>query len=102
MLSYNTLMAGKWTGMFKFLNESGVDLMECVDPPESLNTPQKVFERQIRFWERRPLPDDQASAVCPADARVIVGSLKETSTIFIKEKFFNFEELLSADRLHWL
>lgn len=102
MLSYSTVMAGKWTGMNKFLTESGVDLKECVEPPESLDMPQKVFERQINFWESRPLPDDPVSAVCPADARVIVGSLLETSSIFIKEKFFDFAELLSTDRLRWL
>lgn len=102
MLSYNTLMAGKWTGLGEFLQQSAVDLTECVDAPESLNTPQKVFERQIRFWDHRPLPPDPAAVVCPADARVIVGSLRETSTIFIKEKFFDFEELLSADRSRWL
>lgn len=102
MLSYNTLMAGKWTGLGEFLQQSAVDLTECVDAPESLNTPQKVFERQIRFWDHRPLPEDPAAPVCPADARVIVGSLRETSTIFIKEKFFDFEELLSADRSRWL
>jgi len=102
LLSYNTLMAGKWTGMDKFLHESGVDLMECIDEPKSVDTPQKVFERQIRFWELRPLPEDPALAVCPADARAIVGSLGETSAIFIKEKFFEFEELLSVDRARWL
>ena len=102
LLSYSTVMAGKWTGMTKFLHESGVDLKECLESPESLNTPQKVFERQINFWERRPLPDDHAAAVCPADARAIVGSLSETSSIFIKEKFFDFAELLSTDRMRWL
>jgi phosphatidylserine decarboxylase len=102
MLSYNTLMGGKWTGLVEFLHQSGVDLAECVDAPESLNTPQKVFERQIRFWDHRPMPDDRASAVCPTDARAIVGSLREASALFIKEKFFDFEELLSVDRLRWL
>src|SRR5262249_55477737 len=102
MLSYNTLMAGKWTGLHKFLDQSGVDLSECVEAPDKLNTPQSVFERQIRFWSHRPMPEDPASAVCPADARVIVGSLLETSSLFIKEKFFDFEELLSVDRLRWL
>lgn len=102
MLSYNTLMAGKWTGLVEFLQQSGVDLAECVAGPEALDTPQKVFERQIRFWDHRPLPDDLALAVCPADARAIVGSLRETSALFIKEKFFDFEELLSVDRSRWL
>lgn len=102
MLSYNTLVAGKWSGLVKFLDEAEVDLSECVDEPDSLNTAQKVFERKIKYWDQRPMPDDPASVVCPADARVIVGSLSETSTVFIKEKFFDFRELLSIDRSRWL
>jgi phosphatidylserine decarboxylase len=102
MLSYNTIVAGKWTGLTRFLQDTGIDLTECVEPPENLDTAQKVFERQIKFWSHRPMPDDPAGAVCPADARAIIGSLEETSTVFIKEKFFDFEELLSADRPHWL
>lgn len=102
LLSYNTLMAGKWTGLGEFLQQSAVDLQECVDTPERLDTPQKVFERQIRFRKHRPLPDDPSTVVCPADARLIVGSLRETSSIFIKEKFFDFEELLSVDHSCWL
>jgi len=102
MLSYNTLMAGKWTGLFKFVRECGIDLTECVDALETLDTAKKVFERQIRFWDFRPMPDDPSSAVCPVDARVIIGSLRETSSVFIKEKFFDFEELLGADRANWL
>lgn len=102
ILSYNTLMANKWIGLPKFLQETGMDLSECVEAPEQLNTAQKVFERQIKFWSHRPMSPDSAAAVCPADARAIVGSLRETSSVFIKEKFFDFEELLGADRSHWL
>src|SRR5262249_41725414 len=102
LLSYNTLVSGKWSGLDKFLDESDVNLSECVDEPESLDTAQKVFERKIKYWDQRRMPDDPASVVCPADARVIVGSLSETSSVFIKEKFFDFQELLSVDRFRWL
>lgn len=102
MLSYNTIMAGKWTGLTKFLHDTGIDLTECVEPLENLDTAQSIFERQIKYWSHRPMPEDPACTVCPADARAIVGSLRETSTVFIKEKFFDFKELLSAERPHWL
>lgn len=101
-LSYNTLIANKWTGLVKFLQETGMDLTECVEPPEKLDTARKVFERQIKFWSHRPMSPESAGAVCPVDARAIVGSLRETSAVFIKEKFFDFEELLGTDRPHWL
>lgn len=101
MLSYNTLLASKGSSLARFLDQTGVDLTECVEPPENLDTAQKVFERQIRFWSCRPLPSDPATVVCPADARVILGSLRETSSVFIKEKFFNFDELLGPDHSRW-
>jgi phosphatidylserine decarboxylase len=102
ILSYNTLMRGKGTGLKRFLRQAGVDLAECVKEPETLDTAKELFERQIRFWSCRPMPDNPAVVVCPVDSRVIVGSLRETSTIFIKEKFFDFAELLNSDRRQWL
>jgi len=101
MLSYNTLLESRGTSLTRFLDQTGVNLTECVDPPETLDTAQKVFERQIRFWNCRPMPTNPATIVCPADARVIVGSLRETSSVFIKEKFFDFDELLGADHSRW-
>jgi phosphatidylserine decarboxylase len=38
------------------------------------------------------------AVVSPADARVIVtGSLQETDAVFLKDKFFSFEELIGPD-----
>jgi len=67
-----------------------------------LNTAKKIFERQIRYWETRPMPEDPNAVVSPADGRVLVGSLAETSHIFLKEKFFNLSELLGPDDSLWL
>jgi phosphatidylserine decarboxylase len=41
---------------------------------------------------------DCNEVVSPADSRVIVGSFGETSALFLKEKFFSFEELLGEDK----
>ena len=101
-ISYDRLLGSRVTGMKGFLQRAALDLAECVEPPANLDTAQKIFERQIRFWECRPLPDDSTTAVCPADSRVLVGSLADSSLLFIKEKFFNCAELLSADRSRWL
>jgi phosphatidylserine decarboxylase len=78
----------------RFLRELQVDLNECLDAPEELNTPRKVFERRIRYEQCRPMPEEPESVVSPADARVLVGSCRETSSLFIKDKFFSFPELL--------
>lgn len=84
-----------------FLAGCGIDLSECLDPPELLNTPRKIFERRIRYWECRPMPSDTNVIVSPADARVLVGSFRETSLIFLKEKFFSFRELLGYGNTVW-
>jgi phosphatidylserine decarboxylase len=81
-----------------FAMRCGIDLSECLDPPEKLDTARKVFERRICYERCRPMPDDPGAVVSPADARVIVGSLQETELLFLKEKFFSFEELLGHNR----
>lgn len=80
----------------------GVNPVELVDPLESLDTPRKVFERKIRYEECRPLPLETDAVVSPADARVVTGSFRETSLLFLKEKFFVFEELLGSCKPRWI
>ena len=99
--NYDLALAAKVAGNRRFLRECGVDLVECLDSPESLDTARKVFERRIRYWECRPLPQDPAAIVSPADARVIVGSFAETDALYLKEKFFSFAELLGEDQVGW-
>ncbi|MGB6066223.1 MAG: phosphatidylserine decarboxylase [Desulfomonilaceae bacterium] len=83
------------------LRKSGVDFSECIAPKE-LNTARKIFERQIRYWEHRPMPESARAVASPADSRVIVGSLSEISSLFLKEKFFDLEELLGKDKPQWI
>lgn len=80
--------------LFSHLN---IEWRECVEPPAYYDTPRRVFERQIRYWDFRPMAEDQALVVSPADARVLVGSFSEVSSLFIKEKLFTPEELFGAD-----
>ena len=84
-----------------FLDRCGIDLSECLDPPDLLDTPRKIFERRIRYREYRPMPADTDAIVSPADARVLLGSFNETSLIFLKEKFFSFEELFGCGNGIW-
>src|ERR1039457_3941141 len=77
-----------------FLAGCGIDLSECLDPPEQLDTPRRIFERRIRYLECRPMPAEIGAVVSPADARVLVGAFHENSLVFLKEKFFSFNELL--------
>jgi len=84
-----------------FLTDCSIDLSECLDPSSHLDTPRKIFERRIRYSECRPMPTDTDAVVSPADARVLVGSFRETSLVFLKEKFFSFEELLGRGNSVW-
>ena len=78
------------------------DPAECVDPPHLLNTARRFFERKIRYWHCRPMPQHPAAVVSPADAKVVVGSLSECSSLFIKNKFFCLEELLGEGNQPWV
>ena len=84
-----------------FLANCGINLSECLDPPEQLDTPRKIFERRINYHDSRPMPADTDAVVSPADARVLVGSFRETSMIFLKEKFFSFEEMFGCGNSVW-
>jgi phosphatidylserine decarboxylase len=48
------------------------------------------------------MADDATAVVCPADSRVLLGSLRDMSTLFLKGKFFEYEELLGVDKTQWL
>ena len=100
--NYDLTLATKVLGNQQFLREAGVNLGECLDPPRTLDTARKVFERKIRYWICRPMPEQPQAIVSPADARVIVGSLDETSIMEIKGKFFSYEELLGTQKTTWL
>ncbi len=100
-LNYDSLLGARAGGTGEFLKRSGVDLGECLEAPDRLDTARKLFERQIRYWDCRPMPDQPDIAVCPADARVLVGSLSEVSSLYLKDKFFDLEELLGRDRRSW-
>ncbi|HYW74848.1 MAG TPA: phosphatidylserine decarboxylase [Pyrinomonadaceae bacterium] len=101
-VNYDTLLGSSAASTLAYLRESGVDFSEFVDAPEKLTTARDIFERRIRFWECRPLPVSRSAVVCPADARVLVGSFRESSILLIKNKFFDYSELLGVDKSFWL
>jgi phosphatidylserine decarboxylase len=76
----------------KVLEQLGVNFSESVDT--SFKTVREIFERKIRYDEFRPMTQYKRDIVSPADSRMLVGSFSEHSSLFIKEKFFSFEELL--------
>lgn len=102
MLNFETLFGARLSGQRRWLRNNRINLDECVEPPHRLDTPRKVFERKIRYWETRPMPQERGVIVSPADSRVIVGSLNDQCLFEIKNKFFDYEELLAVDKPLWL
>lgn len=94
-LNFDLPLAPRLLGHRGFLRSCGVDLAECLDPPHALDTPRKIFERKIRYETYRPMTSDPTAVVSPADARVLLGDFRESSRLFIKEKFFSLDELLA-------
>jgi phosphatidylserine decarboxylase len=100
-LNYDNALSARMSGMRRFLRRYGIDARELMDDPAKLDTLRKVFERKIRYWECRPLPRKEQCVVCPADSRVMLGSLRECSGLFLKGKFFDFPELLGGKGSRW-
>ena len=101
-LSYSGMFSEKVAGRLGLCAAWGIDLRECLDPPARLDTLQQVFERKIRYWECRPMPNDPQAVVAPADARMLCGSFRDTSSLFIKGKFFDYEDLFGLNKESWL
>ncbi len=101
-LNYDCFLTKRVSGNMRFLMDSGMNLDECLERPDVLDTPKKIFERKIRYWECRPMCEGRNAVVSPADARILVGSLSESKGIFIKEKFFEYGELFGYCKKNWL
>lgn len=85
----------------ELLEAVGADWRECLDPLSFFDSQRKVFERRIRYWETRPMNRTPTTIVSPADSRILIGSLTDSSTLFIKDKFFDLEELLGPSGSLW-
>jgi phosphatidylserine decarboxylase len=99
---YDCALGSRVTGTKGLFRAFGVDLSECIDAPRFLDTARKVFERKIKYWQTRPMPDDTRAIVSPSDSKMLLGSFSDTSRLFLKDKFFEFEELLGTDKKTWL
>jgi phosphatidylserine decarboxylase len=101
-LHFDNVLRKNPAAVRKMIAELRIELGECLAPARTLDSPRKLFERQIRYWQCRPMAAGQDRVVSPADANALVGSLDETTDLFIKEKFFGFEELLGPWQRKWL
>jgi phosphatidylserine decarboxylase len=101
-LNYDFPLGQNIAGGKRFLERCAIDLSECAQSLGALDSARKIFERKIRYWQYRPLSDVATEIICPADSRVLFGSLRESSSLFLKSKFFDYKELLGLDKPRWL
>jgi len=101
-LNFDIPLVRLFGGVKPFIRRMGVDLSECVDDIGPLDSPRRVFERKIRFWDLRPMDDSPGAVAAPADAKMLAGSLDPATPLFLKNKFFHFEELLAIDKQQWI
>ncbi|MCE5281163.1 MAG: phosphatidylserine decarboxylase [Deltaproteobacteria bacterium] len=101
-LSYGGMFSKRIAGRLGLCKTLGIDLRECLDSPARLDTLQRIFERKIRYWECRPMPNDPHVIVSPSDAKMLCGSFCDTSSLFIKGKFFDYDELFGFNKGNWL
>jgi len=89
-------------GSRAFLDASGIDPRECLHNVRYTKKLREIFLRKTRYWECRPMPNDPAAVVSPSDSRILLGSLRNTSMLFLKDKFFDSVELVGKDKRTWL
>ncbi len=99
LLTFDRPLASGRFDPARWIRDLGVDLTECRHPGE-LTTPRKVFQRQIRYEDRRPMDPAPGVVASPADARMLAGSVSGTSRLFIKGRFFSLTDLIGKKR--WL
>lgn len=100
-LNFDLPLAGHLLGNQRFLRRCGVDLNECVALPSAFKTPRDIFERQIRYWECRPMDDSRTAIYSPCDGRAMVGTMKAGAQFYLKDKLFSFDEMLGAQGGPW-
>jgi phosphatidylserine decarboxylase len=97
-VNYDLAIDSRFSGAERFIRKTGVNIDECLLTPDQLDTPRKIFERRIAYWRCRPMDTDPDTIVSPADSKMFAGSLRETSLLFLKGKFFDFPELIGEER----
>jgi len=84
------------------MRELGINSREIADDVPRYRSLRDIFERKIRYTDCRPMPETPDAILSPADARILIGSFSAASAVFIKEKFFDYAELIGEDRHDWL
>ena len=77
-----------------------INTSEILGGTAQMRTLRDLFERKIRYWDARPLPEKEALIVSPADGKALPFAANVESSLPIKEKFIGMGPLL-ADCNPW-
>lgn len=100
-LNYEAPLVARNASFHATIAKLGIDESECVVPFGRWPKLRDIFERQIRFWDVRPLPESSTAAAAPADSRVLFGRFSAHREVFVKEKFFSLNELVGKNKVGW-
>lgn len=95
-LLFDLPLATPWGKLRCKLERAGLRAEEMVNPPRPSTSLRDLFERQIRFWECRPMPANPTCVVAPSDSRMLCGEHAGETSLVIKQKLFGLNELLGV------
>lgn len=101
-LQYDIPIYRRYKTPFDLLTRMGVRCDEIHGPLKELNTYRKIFERQIQYWKYRPMLKNPEAVVSVADSKMLPGSFEHRHSLSIKNKLFEFDELIGRDKQDWL
>lgn len=85
--------------VFPFIKDYGLDIAEFLKPPDEYASFNDFFTRQLKE-EARPVDDDPASIVFPADGRHFGwADSSAIEQVFVKGQSFDLDALLADPRL---
>ncbi len=82
----------------ELIKEFNIDKDEFYEPLSKFQTYHDFFERKIKFWDCRVLELNDNLIASPADSKMFAASIKKSSLFYIKEKFFDFDELIEKEQ----
>jgi phosphatidylserine decarboxylase len=81
----------------ELLSRAQIDLSELAESLPAHPSWREVFGRKIRYWDLRLLPPDPRAICSPCDAKLLIGTLTPNTTLSIKGKFFDLDDLLGEN-----
>ncbi len=69
---------------------------ELLVPYSRMQTLRELFERQIRYWDTRPLPEQTRCIVSPADGKLLPFAAFSREALPIKSRFLKIDALLAG------